>query len=108
MDARRDALYGTASLKAQESHDRPDGYGTSTDSVTPPPDYRRAKDAPVQSIMSTRFFTNHGEQTLFKKFQGVFGSNADIERFDALVGYLRSSGYFPLRPYLEKVPHIYT
>jgi phosphatidylserine/phosphatidylglycerophosphate/cardiolipin synthase-like enzyme len=56
--------------------------------------------------MSTRFFTNHGEQTLFKKFQGVFTSNTDIERFDALVGYLRSSGYFALRPYLEKVPHI--
>jgi hypothetical protein len=56
--------------------------------------------------MSTRFFTNHGEQTLFKKFQGVFESNPDIEWFDALVGYLRSSGYFALRPYLEKVPHI--
>jgi superfamily II DNA/RNA helicase len=56
--------------------------------------------------MSTRFFTNHGEQTLFKKFRGVFESNPDIERFDALVGYLRSSGYFALRPYLEKVPYI--
>ena len=56
--------------------------------------------------MRTRFFTNHGEQTLFKKFRGVFESNPDIERFDALVGYLRSSGYFALRPYLEKVPHI--
>jgi superfamily II DNA or RNA helicase len=56
--------------------------------------------------MSTRFFTNHGEQTLFEKFRGVFESNPDIERFDALVGYLRSSGYFALRPYLEKVPHI--
>jgi hypothetical protein len=56
--------------------------------------------------MSTRFFTNHGEQTLFRKFQSVFESNPDIEWFDALVGYLRSSGYFALRPYLEKVPHI--
>ena len=56
--------------------------------------------------MSTRFFTNLDEHTLFKKFQGVFQSNPDIERFDALVGYLRSSGYFALRPYLEKVPHI--
>jgi len=56
--------------------------------------------------MSTRFFTNHGEQTLFKKFQGVFESNPDIEWFDALVGYLRASGYFAIRPYLEKVPHI--
>jgi superfamily II DNA/RNA helicase len=56
--------------------------------------------------MSTRFFTNHGEQTLFKKFQGVFENNPDIEWFDALVGYLRASGYFAIRPYLDKVPHI--
>lgn len=56
--------------------------------------------------MSTRFFTNHGEQTLFRKFQGVFQSNPDIEWFDALVGYLRASGYFAIRPYLEKVPNI--
>ncbi len=56
--------------------------------------------------MSTRFFTNHSEQTLFKKFCGVFENNPDIEYFDALVGYLRSSGYFALRPHFEKVPHI--
>lgn len=36
----------------------------------------------------------------------MFENNPDIECFDALVGYLRSSGYFVLRPYLEKVPHI--
>jgi hypothetical protein len=56
--------------------------------------------------MSTRFFTNDGENTLLKKFAGVFASNADIERFDALVGYLRSSGYFALIPHLKKVPLI--
>jgi len=56
--------------------------------------------------MSTRFFTNHGKQTLLQKFQGVFESNPDIEWFDALVGFLRASGYFAIRPYLEKVPHI--
>ena len=56
--------------------------------------------------MSTRFFTNRDEQTLFKKFRGVFENNPDIECFDALVGYLRASGYFAIRPYLEKVPHI--
>ena len=56
--------------------------------------------------MSTRFFTNEGENTLLKKFAGVFAHNPDIERFDALVGYLRASGYFALRPHLEKVPHI--
>lgn len=56
--------------------------------------------------MSTRFFTNHGERTLLEKFKGVFQNNPDIEWFDALVGYLRSSGYFALRPYLKRVPHI--
>lgn len=56
--------------------------------------------------MSTRFFTNDGENTLLKKFAGVFAHNPDIERFDALVGYLRSSGYFALIPHLKNVPHI--
>lgn len=56
--------------------------------------------------MSKRFFTNEGENTLLKKFAGVFAHNPDIERFDALVGYLRASGYFALRPHLEKVPLI--
>lgn len=56
--------------------------------------------------MSTRFFTNEGENTLLKKFAGVFKHNPDIEQFDALVGYLRASGYFALRPHLERVPRI--
>src|SRR6185436_17106924 len=30
----------------------------------------------------------------------------DIERFDALIGFLRASGYFALRPHLERVPLI--
>jgi len=56
--------------------------------------------------MSKRFFTNDGENTLLKKFAGVFAHNPDIQRFDALVGYLRASGYFALRPHLQKVPQI--
>ena len=56
--------------------------------------------------MSSRFFTNHGDQTLLNKFQGIFDNNPDIEWFDALVGFLRASGYFAIRPHLEKVPHI--
>jgi superfamily II DNA or RNA helicase len=56
--------------------------------------------------MSTRFFTNLGQTTLLDKFRGIFESNPDIARFDALVGYLRASGYFAIRPYLEKVPVI--
>lgn len=56
--------------------------------------------------MSTRFFTNKAQNTLLSKFAGVFAHNPDIEWFDALVGYLRTSGYFAIRPHLEKVPHV--
>lgn len=52
--------------------------------------------------MSTRFFTNTADKTLLQKFAGVFTHNPDIEWFDALVGYLRTSGYFAIRPHLEK------
>ena len=56
--------------------------------------------------MSTRFFTNDGENTLLNKFKGVFEHNRDIEYFDALVGYFRASGYFRIRKYLNEVPKI--
>ncbi len=56
--------------------------------------------------MSIRFFTNEEENTLLKKFEGVFTHNRNIQFFDALVGYFRASGYFALRPHLEHVPHI--
>ncbi len=56
--------------------------------------------------MSTNFFTNNGENTLIQKFKGIFENHHDIEFFDALVGYFRASGYFAVRPYLEKVPRI--
>jgi len=56
--------------------------------------------------MSTKFFTNEGNMTLLNKFAGVFAANTDIVRFDALVGYLRSSGYFAIRPHIENVPKI--
>ena len=57
-------------------------------------------------MMSTKFFTNSEENTLIKKFEGVFTYNPNIQYFDALVGYFRASGYFRIRPFLDKVPHI--
>jgi hypothetical protein len=36
--------------------------------------------------MSTRFFTNEGENTPLKIFAGAFSHNPDIERLNALVG----------------------
>ena len=56
--------------------------------------------------MSTKFFTNSEENTLINKFEGVFTFNPNIQYFDALVGYFRASGYFRIRPFLDKVPHI--
>ena len=56
--------------------------------------------------MSSNFFTNEGANSLLNKFAGVFAANKDIARFDALVGHLRSSGYFLVRPHLENGPKI--
>jgi len=56
--------------------------------------------------MPTKFFTNSEENTLINKFEGVFTYNPNIQYFDALVGYFRASGYFRIRPFLDKVPKI--
>jgi len=55
--------------------------------------------------MSTKFFTNSGENTLLNKFDGIF-KNTSVHYFDALVGYFRSSGYFQIRKYLKDVEKI--
>jgi HKD family nuclease len=55
--------------------------------------------------MSTRFFTNTGENTLLNKFKGIFG-HVRVAEFDALVGFFRSSGYFRLREHLRGVGQI--
>ena len=56
--------------------------------------------------MSTRFFTNEGDNTLLEKFRAVFSNNPHITEFDALVGYFHSAGYFRLRPHLDKLHQI--
>lgn len=56
--------------------------------------------------MSTKFFTNSEDNTLLNKFEGVFRYNPNIKFFDALVGFFRASGYFRIRPFLEKVSQI--
>ncbi|MBT3871484.1 MAG: helicase [Flavobacteriaceae bacterium] len=56
--------------------------------------------------MSTKFFTNSEQNTLLRKFEGVFENNKDIHFFDALVGFFRASGYFSIRPHLDAVPNI--
>ena len=56
--------------------------------------------------MTTRFFTNSDGNTLLQKFAAVFSNNPQIAEFDALVAYFRSTGYFRLRPHLEKLEQI--
>lgn len=56
--------------------------------------------------MSTKFFTNTGENTLFKKFEGAFEHLANLYAFHAVVAYFRSSGYFAIRNHLLKVPDV--
>ena len=53
--------------------------------------------------MSTCFLSNHGQKTLFAKLAGLFCANKDLAAFDTLVGYLRLSGWFEVRPFLEHV-----
>lgn len=55
--------------------------------------------------MSTKFFTNKNENSLFRKLTGIF-EHQDIHYFDALIGYFRASGYFKVRPLLNDVPQI--
>lgn len=56
--------------------------------------------------MPTKFFTNQENNSLLKKFEGVFANIDSIRHFDALVGYFRASGYFKIRPFLDKIPKI--
>ena len=56
--------------------------------------------------MSTRFFNNDSGHTLFDKLSGIAQNMQAFDRFLAVVGYFRSSGYFKLRKELEGVKEI--
>lgn len=56
--------------------------------------------------MPTKFFTNQDDNSLLKKFEGVFTNVESIRHFDALVGYFRTSGYLKVRAFLDKIPEI--
>jgi len=56
--------------------------------------------------MPTKFFTNQDENSLLRKFEGVFENCTSVRHFDALVGYFRASGYFKVRPFLDNIPSI--
>ena len=48
-------------------------------------------------------FTNKDGNTLIKEFEGVLQHNPQIRNLDAVVGFLRASGYFSLRPFLDNI-----
>lgn len=56
--------------------------------------------------MNTRFFNNDSGHTLFDKLAGIAKDSKAFDRFLAVVGYFRSSGYFKLRKELEGVKEI--
>ena len=56
--------------------------------------------------MSTKFFNNDAGNTLFEKLKGVAQNMANFNRFLAVVGFFRSSGYFKLRKELNDVKEI--
>ena len=49
------------------------------------------------------FFTNRDGNTLMKQFEGFLTKNPQVKNLDAVVGFLRASGYFALRPFLNNI-----
>jgi predicted thioesterase len=56
--------------------------------------------------MSSKFFTNTDNRSLFDKFKGIVAGMPELYAFHAVVGYFRSSGYFALQPYLQNLKEI--
>lgn len=52
---------------------------------------------------NSHIFTNKDGNTLIKEFEGVLQHNLQIRNLDAVVGFLRASGYFSLRPFLDNI-----
>ncbi|MCD8302702.1 MAG: phospholipase D-like domain-containing protein [Prevotellaceae bacterium] len=53
--------------------------------------------------LNAHIFTNKGGNTLIREFEGVLTNNPSIKNLDAVVGFLRASGYFSLRPFLDNI-----
>ena len=57
----------------------------------------------AETPISSHFFTNRNGNTLIKEFEGILINNPQITNLDAVVGFLRASGYFTLRPFLNSI-----
>lgn len=53
--------------------------------------------------ISSHFFTNRDGNTLMNEFEGILTNNPQVKNLDAVVGFLRASGYFTLRPFLDGI-----
>ena len=53
--------------------------------------------------ISSHFFTNRDGNTLMIEFEGILSNNSQVKNLDAVVGFLRASGYFSLRPFLDGI-----
>ncbi len=56
--------------------------------------------------MSSKFFTNEPDNSVFDKFKGIIENMNNLYALHAVVGYFRSSGYFALQPYLKNIKEI--
>lgn len=56
-----------------------------------------------ETSTNSHIFTNKDGNTLISEFEGVLSNNPSIKNLDAVVGFLRASGYFPLRPFLNSI-----
>jgi superfamily II DNA/RNA helicase len=60
------------------------------------------QDIPI----SSHFFTNRSGNTLINEFEGILQNNPQVKHLDAVVGFLRASGYFTLRPFLNNIDKV--
>lgn len=60
-------------------------------------------DMSIIQQSNSHIFTNRDGNTLMKEFEGVLQHNPQIRNLDAVVGFLRASGYFSLRPFLDSI-----
>lgn len=51
----------------------------------------------------SHIFTNKNGNTLMREFEGILSNNPSIKNMDAVAGFLRASGYFSLRPFLDNI-----
>lgn len=58
------------------------------------------------NILNPHIFTNRDGNTLMREFEGILQNNPHILYLDAVVGFLRASGYFSLRPFLDHIEKV--